>query len=97
MEKAKIFLYNIKMSEKTLKFDNVEVNKKEFHASKQAIDLNLVDTDKVLTSDKFKHSDNDFKYFIGYKEDNIIRPLSIVLPQMSGYITYFEAGGKNVF
>ena len=97
MEKAKIFLYNIKMSEKTLKFDNVEVNKKEFDASKQAIDLNLVDTDKVLTSDKFKHSDNDFKYFIGYKEDNIIRPLSIVLPQMSGYITYFEAGGKNVF
>ena len=97
MEKAKIFLYNIKMSEKTLKFDNVEVNKKEFDASKQAIDLNLVDTDEVLTSDKFKHSDNDFKYFIGYKEDNIMRPLSIVLPQMSGYITYFEVGGKNVF
>ena len=31
------------MSEKTLKFDNVEVNKKEFHTSKKAIALNLVD------------------------------------------------------
>ena len=41
------------MSEKTLKYDNVEVNKKEFHASKQAIDLNLVDTDKIVISDKF--------------------------------------------
>ena len=28
------------MSGKTLKFDNIVVNKKEFHASKQSIDLN---------------------------------------------------------
>ena len=28
------FLYTIKMSKKTLKFDNIEVNKKEFHTSK---------------------------------------------------------------
>ena len=38
------FLYNTKMSEKTLKFGNVIVNKKEFHTSKQAVVLNLVDT-----------------------------------------------------
>ena len=44
------------MSEKTLKSGNVIVDKKEFHASKQAIPLNLVDTDKIL-SDKFKHND----------------------------------------
>ena len=31
------------MSEKTLKFDNAEGNKKEFHKSKQPIDLNLVE------------------------------------------------------
>ena len=31
------------MSEKTLKFGDVEVNKKEFHASKQPIALNLVE------------------------------------------------------
>ena len=34
------------MSGKTLKLDNIKVNKKEFHASKQAIDLNLVDIKK---------------------------------------------------
>ena len=28
------------MSEKTLKFDNIRVNKKEFHKSKQPMDLN---------------------------------------------------------
>ena len=36
------------------------------------------------------------KCFIGYKDDNIFRLLCIILPQMSGYIKYFDNGGKNV-
>ena len=48
------------MSEKTLKFDNIEVNRKNF------INLNLVNVDQILMSDKSKHSDDGFKYFIGY-------------------------------
>ena len=47
-------------------------------------------------SDKFKHSEDDFKYFIAYKEDEIVKPLCIILPQMTGYIKYFENGGKNM-
>ena len=84
------------MREKTLKFDNIEVNKKEFHKSKQPTDLELVNVDQIVISDKFKHSDDGFKYFIGYKEGEIVKPLCIILPQMSGYIKYFENGGKNM-
>ena len=84
------------MSEKTLKFDNIRVNKKEFHKSKQPIDLDLVNVDQIVISDKFKHSDDGFKYFIGYRESEIIKPLCIILPQMSGYIKYFENSGKNM-
>ena len=84
------------MSEKTLKFDNIRVNKKEFHKSKQPIDLNLINIDQIVVFDKFKHSDDGFKYFIGYKEGEIVKPLCIILPQMSGYIKYFENGGKNM-
>ena len=84
------------MSEKTLKFDNIRVNKKEFHKSKQPIDLDLVNVDQIVVSDKFKHSDDGFKYFIGYKEGEIVKPLCIILPQMSGYIKYFENRGKNM-
>ena len=62
------------MSEKTLKFDNIRVNKKEFHKSKQPIDLDLVNTDQIVVSDKFKHNDDGFKYFIGYKEGEIVKP-----------------------
>ena len=47
-------------------------------------------------SDKFKHSDDGFKYFIGYKESEIVKPLCIILPQTTGYIKYFENGGKKM-
>ena len=77
------------MSEITLKFDNIRVNKKEFHKSEQPIDLMSVNIDQVDLSDKFKHSDEGYKYFINYKEDENVKPLCIILPQMSGYIKYF--------
>ena len=76
-------------------FDNIRVNKKEFHKSKQPINLNLINVDQIVVSDKFKHSDDGFKYFIGYKEGEIVKPLCIILPKMSGYIKYFENQGKN--
>ena len=71
------------MCEKTIKFGNIVVNEKEFHKSKQPINLDLVNVDKKVISDKFKHNDDGFKCFIGYKEDDII------LPQMRGNIKYF--------
>ena len=55
------------MSEKTLIFNYIRVNKKEFHKSKQPIDLDLVIVNQIVVSDKFKHSDKGFKYFIGYQ------------------------------
>ena len=84
------------MGEITLEFDNIRVNKKEFQKSKQPIDLTSVNGDQIVVSDKFKHSDEGFKYFIGYQEDEIFKPLCIILPQMSGYIKYFKNGGENM-
>ena len=31
-----------------------------------------------------------------HQEDEIVKPLCIILPQMNGYIKYFENGGKNM-
>ena len=84
------------MSEKTLKFHNIRVNKKGFHKSKQPINLMSVNVDQIVVPDKFKHSDKGFKCFIGYQDDEIVEPLCIILPQMNGYIKYFEKGGKNM-
>ena len=84
------------MSEKTLKFDNIRLNKKEFHKSREPVELMSVIVDQIVVSDKFKHNNEGFKYFIGYQEGEIVKPLCIILPQISGYIKYFKNGGKNI-
>ena len=84
------------MSEKALKLDNIRINKREPRQSKQQIDLDVVNVDQIVVSEKLRHSDDGFKYFIGCKEGEIIKPLCIILPEMSGYIKYFENGGKNM-
>ena len=43
------------------------------------------------------HSDDGFKYFIDCKEDDIVKPLYIIFPQITGYIKYFKNKGKYVF
>ena len=84
------------MSEKTLQFNNIIFNKKKFHKSKEQIDLLSVDVDRIVVAYKFKHNNESFKHFIGYQEGEIVKPLYIILPQMSGYIKYFENGSKNM-
>ena len=54
------------MSEKTLKFNNIRLNKREFHKSKEPIDSLSVDLDEIVVSEKFEHNDKVFKLFIGY-------------------------------
>ena len=67
-----LFLLTIRMSEKTLKFDNIRVNKKEFHKSKQPINLGLVNIDQIGVSDKFRHNNDSFKYFIGCEKVKLL-------------------------
>ena len=55
-----------------------------------------VNVNQIVVSDKFNHNNEGFKYFIGYQQGAIVKPLCIILPQMSGYIKYFEYGGQNM-
>ena len=84
------------MTEKTVKFNSSRANKKEFHKSKEPVDLMPVNVDQIVVSDKFNHNEDGFKYFIGYQEGEIVKPLFVILPQMNWYIKYFEYGGKNM-
>ena len=49
-----------------------------------------------MVSDRFKHSEEGFKYFIGYQEDEIVKALCIILPQMNSYIKCCDNCGKNM-
>ena len=84
------------MTKKALKFNNIRVNKKKFHMSKKPIVLMSVNIEQIVVSDKFNHINNGSRYFIGYQEGEIVKPLCIILPQMSGYIKYFEYGSPNM-
>ena len=72
------------MSKQTSKFSDIVVNKKD------SVNANIV------VSYRIKHNDDGSKYFIGHShDDDVIRPLCIILPQMSGYIKYFDNSEKT--
>ena len=84
------------MSSRKIKFEDKEIDKKEFYLSKQAILLNSVDLSKIVVSSKWKISGTKYKYFCGYLNNDVIEPLCVILPQVSGYIKYFNDGEKNM-
>ena len=84
------------MGFKKIKFGDKEVNKKEFYLSKQVIPLDSVDLDKIVVSSKCKINETTYNYLCGYLNNDVIQPLYVILPQMNGYIKYFDNGGKNM-
>ena len=84
------------MSLRKVKFGNKKVNKKQFYSSKEAISLDSVDLNKIAVSKKWKINDTTYKHICGYLNNDAIQPLHVILPQMDGYIKYFDDGGKNM-
>ena len=64
--------------------------------SKEPIDLMLVNLDQIVVSDEFNYNKDGFKYFIDYQKGEIVKPLCIILPQMSGYVKYSEYENPNM-
>ena len=84
------------MSSQKIKFGDKEIYKKKFYSSKEAILLDSVDLSKIVVSSRWKLNDTTYKYFCGYLNNDVIKPLCVILPQMNGYIKYFDNGGKNM-
>ena len=84
------------MSLKKIKFGDKEVDKNFFYSLKQAISLDSIDLDKIVVSNKRKINETTYKYLCGYLNNAVIQPLCVILPQMHGYIKYFDNGGKNM-
>ena len=84
------------MSSQKIKFGDKEVDKKKFYSSKEAILLDSIDLSKIVVSSRWNLNDTTYKYFCGYSNNDVTKPLCVVLPQMNGYIKYFDNGGKNM-
>ena len=74
------------MSGKNINFDDKKNKKSEFYKNKKAFQIDDVDVNKILVSKKEPYgTKNALKYFIGYNDNDVIRPLCLRLPQMTGY------------
>ena len=79
-----------------IQFGDVSVDKKEFYTNKYTVSLYDVDLDKIVVSSKWKINETSCKYYVGYKNDTLIKSLCVIMPQMTGYIKHFKDGGKNM-
>ena len=61
------------------------MKKHKFHYSKYPFDMNNVDIDKLMISNKLSFSKEGFKYFIGYKDDEKYKQLWV-----HGYAKSFD-------
>ena len=53
--------------------------------------MDVLDVNKILVSKKVSYGKNNlFKYFIGYNDNDVIRPLFVKLPQTTSYINKFK-------
>ena len=50
-----------------------------------------IDVNKIMISNKFSRSKNDCEYFISYKNDNKVRLLSAMLPELNEFVNNFKA------
>ena len=64
------------------------------YSSEEAILLDSVDLSKIVASSRCKINYTTYKFFCGYLNNNSIKPLCVILPQVDGYIKYFDDGGK---
>ena len=84
------------MSGKSIKFYNKNIEKSEFYKNKKLLKIEDIDFNKIFVSKKESYgTKNAIKYFIGYIDNNEIKPICIRLPQMIGYAKYFD-GNKTM-
>ena len=80
------------MNGKSINFDNKNIKKSDFYNNKKKIfKIDDIDVNKILASRKEQYGKyNSFKYFIGYNDNDVIRPLYLFISQTTGYINKFE-------
>ena len=91
LKKFTFFLLYIRMSKRNINFDGKKIKRSEFYKNKNVTEIDKIDVNKTLVSKEEPcRTKNSFKYFMGYNDNDVIRPLCIKLPQMTGYSRKFD-------
>ena len=76
---------------KTINFNDKKIKKSDFYENKKVFQIDNIDVKNILVSKKEAYgTKNSFKYFIGYNDNDVIRPLLVKLSQMIGYARKFN-------
>ena len=79
------------MSGKNVNFGDRKFLKSYFYKNKKITKTDDIDVNKILVSKEEPYGiNNSFKYSIGHNNNNVIRPLRVKLPQMTGYVKTFD-------
>ena len=79
------------MSGENINFDDKKIKRSEFYKNKKVTRIDDIDVDKILVSKKEPYgTENSFKYFVEYNDNDVIRPLRVRLPQITGYARRFD-------
>ena len=80
------------MNGKNINFGNKNIKKSEFYnKNKKIFNIDDIDVNKILVSKKEQYGKyNSFKYFLGYNDNDVIRPLHFFLSQTTGYVNKFD-------
>ena len=85
------------MIRKNVNFGDKKIKKGDFYKNKKVAKIDDIHVNKILVPKEESYcTKNLFKYFIGYT-DNVIRPLCIKLPKMTGYVRKFEGNTTMSF
>ena len=80
------------MNGKNINFNNKNIKESDFYNNnKKIFNADDIDTNKILVSKKEQYDKyNSSKYFIGYNDNSVIRPLYLFISQTTGYINKFD-------
>ena len=84
------------MNAKNINFDDKK-NFKKWLLQKTIFNVDDTDVNKILVSKKEQYGKyNSFKYFIGYNDNDVIRPLCLRLSKTTGYINEFNENKNTI-
>ena len=75
-----------------MNFRDKKIKKSNFYKNKKLFKIDNIDVNKIFLSKKESYgAKKSFKYFVGYEDDDVIRPLYMKLPQTTGYVKRFDS------
>ena len=86
------FSQNITMSISSINVNDKKILKSDFYnKNKKIFHIDDIDVNEILVSKKEQYGKyNSSKYFIGYNDNGVIRPLYLFISQTTGYINKFD-------